>query len=325
MKPTISIIVPVYNVEKYLHQCLDSILAQTFTDWECILVDDGSKDNSGHICDEYAGKDGRFKVVHKLKEGVSSARNNGINNAKGTFITFLDADDSMNKKALDHMLSGRDYSLVVIGHENFGCVNKKEGPAVKKLLSIECDLSVEWDKDPNAFWWFVWGKLYRTDIIKENDIKFHVGMKYLEDFCFVMDYLSCVDNVYMIPSYDIRHLIEPTKYDKYKMNYSELKVHMTIHEKCFDTLENKCNCIFHKMRNKISYRHIYNFQNYLLDEDISLRQRLNSLYLYVLELKKTNIQLLKEAEFRSRRLKVFLIVLSPFILLHSGLKRLVIK
>lgn len=96
--PKISIIVPVYKVEKYLHRCLDSIVAQTFTDWECILVDDGSPDGSGKICDEYAEKDGRFKVFHQENQGVSAARNKGLDNAKGEWIGFVDSDDWVSKE-----------------------------------------------------------------------------------------------------------------------------------------------------------------------------------------------------------------------------------
>ncbi|KAF3371822.1 glycosyl transferase family 2, partial [Enterococcus faecium] len=89
----ISIIVPVYKVEKYLRKCVDSILAQTFTDFEVILVDDGSPDNSGKICDEYAEKDNRVRVIHKENGGLSSARNAGIDVARGKYLGFVDSDD----------------------------------------------------------------------------------------------------------------------------------------------------------------------------------------------------------------------------------------
>ena len=87
----ISIIVPVYKVEKYLRKCVDSILAQTFTDFEVILVDDGSPDNSGKICDEYAEKDNRVRVIHKENGGLSSARNAGIDVARGKYLGFVDS------------------------------------------------------------------------------------------------------------------------------------------------------------------------------------------------------------------------------------------
>lgn len=93
MNPKISIIVPVYKVEKYIHKCIDSILAQTFTDFELILVDDGSPDNCGKICDEYAKKDKRIKVIHKKNGGLSDARNAGLEVAIGDYIGFVDSDD----------------------------------------------------------------------------------------------------------------------------------------------------------------------------------------------------------------------------------------
>ncbi len=89
----ISVIVPVYNVEEYLCECLDSILAQTYENLEILLIDDGSTDNSGKICDEYAQKDARIKVMHKENGGVSSARNTGLDIAQGAYVTFVDADD----------------------------------------------------------------------------------------------------------------------------------------------------------------------------------------------------------------------------------------
>ena len=112
----ISVIVPVYRVEKYLNECIDSILSQTYENFELILVDDGSPDNSGKICDEYAEKDKRIKVIHKENGGVSSARNLGLDNANGEYVTFIDSDDFVDKrylKALYNSLkdSGSDVSV----------------------------------------------------------------------------------------------------------------------------------------------------------------------------------------------------------------------
>ena len=96
--PKISIIVPVFNAEKYIHRCIDSLLAQSFTNFELILVDDGSSDRSGQICDEYAAKDSRVSVFHKKNEGVSSARNLGLDNAKGEWISFVDSGQSISSR-----------------------------------------------------------------------------------------------------------------------------------------------------------------------------------------------------------------------------------
>ena len=91
----ISVIVPVYNSEKYLHRCIDGILAQNYTDFDLLLIDDGSTDNSGNICDEYEIRDGRIRVFHQENGGVSSARNLGLDNARGKYVMFVDSDDYM--------------------------------------------------------------------------------------------------------------------------------------------------------------------------------------------------------------------------------------
>ncbi|MCR5183913.1 MAG: glycosyltransferase [Opitutales bacterium] len=103
--PTISVIVPVYKVEKYLRACVDSILAQTFEDFEVILVDDGSPDKSGEICDEYRSRDARVRVIHKANGGVSAARNDGVDAARGEWIMFVDSDDMIAPYALETLFS----------------------------------------------------------------------------------------------------------------------------------------------------------------------------------------------------------------------------
>lgn len=122
MKNTlISIIIPVYNTEKYLAKCLNSILCQTYNDWEAILVDDGSKDESGKICDDYATKDNRFKVIHKPNEGVSIARLIAFNHCSGQYITFVDSDDYVTDDILEKMygyIQEYDVDMVVCGNYN---------------------------------------------------------------------------------------------------------------------------------------------------------------------------------------------------------------
>lgn len=113
--PQISIIVPIYNVEKYLRKCVDSILTQTFTDFELILVNDGSPDNCGIICDEYAKNDSRIKVINKKNNGLSSARNAGINEAKGKYIGFIDGDDFIHKRMYETLYKNAElYSSDVV-------------------------------------------------------------------------------------------------------------------------------------------------------------------------------------------------------------------
>ena len=114
--PKVSIIVPVYKVEQYLRRCLDSIVAQTFTDWECILIDDGSPDKSGDICDEYAERDGRFRVIHQENKGVSAARNAGLDAARGEWIGFVDSDDWVENNFIELLyLSACESGADIVG------------------------------------------------------------------------------------------------------------------------------------------------------------------------------------------------------------------
>ena len=127
--PKISVIVPVYNAEQYLHRCVDSILAQTFPDFELLLIDDGSKDRSAEICDEYAWKDERVRVFHKENGGVSSARNLGLDKAKGEWVSFVDADDIIYSNNLDILFEvGKNNPTInfVIGNYFYKMGNNKK-------------------------------------------------------------------------------------------------------------------------------------------------------------------------------------------------------
>ena len=110
----ISIIVPVYNTEQYLRRCIDSVLAQTYQDFELLLIDDGSKDSSGAICDEYAAQDTRVRVFHKANGGVSSARNVGLDHARGEWITFVDSDDEVKPNWLDLFCMQISYGVELV-------------------------------------------------------------------------------------------------------------------------------------------------------------------------------------------------------------------
>ncbi|MDE6447932.1 MAG: glycosyltransferase, partial [Muribaculaceae bacterium] len=130
--PKISIIVPIYKVERYLPECLDSIIRQTFTDWECILVDDGSPDNCGKICDEYAARDPRFRVIHQKNGGLSAARNSGISIAKAQYIGFVDSDDWIEAEmfqTLYNLIRQDDYDMAQVG-----IFNEYRGKSHRKQL-----------------------------------------------------------------------------------------------------------------------------------------------------------------------------------------------
>lgn len=276
----VSVIIPVYNAEKYLHKCIDSVISQTYPSIEVLLIDDGSTDNSGVICDEFARNDSRVKVIHKKNEGVSIARNVGIEEARGDRITFLDADDLMKEECISTLMQAKEYPLVVCGYERFGHREGTDGPKSSQLVAVGKELVDKWNSTAETWWWFVWGKLYRRDVIINNNLTFKSGMIYLEDFCFVLDYLRFIDNVYLVDSYDVLHLVEATKFTKYRMDYPALKRHMQIHENCISLIEKKCDTTLEKMRSKIAIRHIRNFVNFLIKSDKSFLEKFKNMHLY---------------------------------------------
>lgn len=163
-KPLVSVIVPCYKVEQYLPNCIDSVVNQTYDNWELILVDDGSPDNSGRICDGYAAKDNRVKVVHKQNGGLSSARNAGMRIMTGDYVTFLDSDDFLHKDALcllvacankyDAQIAQCDF---VRGHEMFFPVwNDKEKVVVYDNHTVFTKFAAKI---------IVWGKLYKREVL----------------------------------------------------------------------------------------------------------------------------------------------------------------
>lgn len=117
----ISVIVPIYNVEKYLPTCIESILNQTYKDLEVLLIDDGSTDNSGRICDEYAQRDSRCIAIHQSNKGVATVRNTGLNQATGDYITFIDSDDYIHPQMIEIL-----YKSITIGNYDFSIVAHKQ-------------------------------------------------------------------------------------------------------------------------------------------------------------------------------------------------------
>ncbi len=144
-KPLISIIVPVYNVERYMERCLDAVVKQTYKNLEVILVDDGSEDRSGSICDRYASEDARFKVVHHQNGGLSAARNTGIKKATGEYITFIDPDDSITEDYIEYLynlINKHEADLAICAIEEITESGKThnygEGYFEKKLTPENC-------------------------------------------------------------------------------------------------------------------------------------------------------------------------------------------
>ena len=197
--PEISIIVPVYNVDKYLEKSLDSISAQNFRNWECIVVDDGSTDNSGIICDKIALKDNRFRVFHKQNGGVSSARNCGLENARGKYITFVDSDDWVEENFLTilyELITKHDADVAQCGFIQEFTTYQKKKPIVaeEKILGFEEAIEGLLHKDilPS----YLWNKIYKKEIV---DKKFPEGKNY-EDAFTIPEWFKNVKKVVLSPT-----------------------------------------------------------------------------------------------------------------------------
>jgi|GEM_PF-924214 len=202
MEELVSIIVPVYNVEHYLATCLDSILNQTYRNLEVILVDDGSKDGSGKICDHYCAKDGRILVLHKDNEGVGVARNIGIQRATGKYIQFVDSDDFIDGAMTETLMSAVDRGRVLpLCNIKMVFENQRSNYDLVTLekplnLSIQQYLSsVVVDYKTNPVIGSPCNKIFLKEIIINHHLEFQRERTFAEDFIFNLDYLRYVSNV----------------------------------------------------------------------------------------------------------------------------------
>ena len=203
----LSIIVAVYGAENYLKDCIESILDQNFKDYELILVDDGSKDKSGEICDFYAGKDDRIKVIHKENGGVSSARNAGLRIAVGKYVQFLDSDDTLVKNSLhgfyqqtqklsadlyigsSYVRDSGDKVVENISYNNDRVVNK---------LDILNNISHNYKA---ITFHYVWNKWYLKEVIDTNNIVFDESIALGEDFVFNCEYIRHIERIAELTAY----------------------------------------------------------------------------------------------------------------------------
>jgi glycosyltransferase EpsJ len=218
-KELVSIIVPVYNSEKYLHLCVESIINQSYKNIELLLIDDGSTDNSGSICDAYASGDSRMRVLHTTNKGPAAARNIGIENSKGGFIFFIDSDDSIENNALNLLIKHYkqhnadmvigDFKKIKEGVSGSGHNAVFSGNKLLKKQDI-IDYVRCYLKKPNRFPLFVysWGRLFKSSIIKNNNIFFNPGLRTFEDVAFNFDYLNHTEQIFFLNEAIYNHLIQ---------------------------------------------------------------------------------------------------------------------
>ena len=191
-----SIVIPVYNVAPYLRECLDSVRAQTFADWECICVDDGSTDGSGDILDEYASKDSRFRVIHQKNAGVSAARNKGLDEAQGEWVVFLDGDDVLAPTSLECIarLGVVNVDLIRFGYRSFKTVEPP--PFTNNDANGFHDIDISHSIDMSDFFVLLWQHAFRRTILDGLRFKsFRRG----EDRVFIDDVLLHRVNSIRVP------------------------------------------------------------------------------------------------------------------------------
>ena len=200
--PELSIIVPVYRVEKYLPKCIDSILAQTFSDFELIMIDDGSPDKCGEICDEYAAKDSRIKVIHQENQGVSAARNAGLDIASGTYLGFVDSDDWIKPEMYEIMISTakeKNVDVVVCGINYFNTDDT--------LLRSDLINEGSYNKDelltalfgkPNPLGCGCVNKIFLRE--KVGNIRYNKNLAYAEDWAYIFENFQVCEQAYKLPN-----------------------------------------------------------------------------------------------------------------------------
>jgi Glycosyltransferases involved in cell wall biogenesis len=223
----ISVIIPVYNVEKWLRRCVDSLLAQTYADFEFLLIDDGSTDHSGAICNEYAEKDSRVRVLHKQNGGVSSARNLGLENVRGEWIAFCDADDFVTPYYLENLCKAADTDDVdlVFNYAIVDCNGK-----AKKESYPEKDVRVNEISElflQNDLIWHTstWSKLFKHSIIEKYNLRYIEDVHIGEDALFLFSYILNCRRLKVICTCDYHYIIRNTESLTHRVNsfQSEIK------------------------------------------------------------------------------------------------------
>lgn len=202
MQELVSVMIPVYNAQDHIRKCLDSLLVQTYENIQIVVVNDGSKDSSGQICEEYAKRDSRVKLINQPNGGEGAARNTGLREADGEYLCFVDADDYVKPdfvEKLYNLQKQNNSGLSICGftelkgdtviNETHGDIERmNQAEAMEKLLRED------------SFKGYVWNKMFRMNIIRENKLKFDITLAVWTDVLFVFDYMQHIDSVTFDPT-----------------------------------------------------------------------------------------------------------------------------
>lgn len=237
----ISIIVPIYNVEKYLPRCIDSILAQTYTDIEVILVDDGSSDGCPAICDDYAKKDNRIIVIHQKNAGVSAARNAGLKVSHGEYIGFVDPDDWISQFMYQEMLEAierENADLAICGYDYYdedgNLDSKREYHTEEDELISQKDLMSRLSDMPPTVRQVTWNKLFRISLL--SGILYNEKIHSAEDVLFLIEYASRIRNAAIVHKPHYKNIVRTGSATHGGLSVESLADSFYVHDKMYNTI-----------------------------------------------------------------------------------------
>ena len=273
MKKKVSIIVPIYNSEKYIKSCVDSLINQTYHNIEILLIDDGSKDNSFQICSEFT--DERIKIYKKENGGVSSARNFGLQKATGYYVTFVDSDDLVEKDYIEFLVKAISHDGIDLSICNFYSHARKKSEFIVDVKSQE-EIFYHILNDAR-YSGYVWNKLYKLDIIRKNKLSFNEKIFVCEDFLFNCHYISFIKKATYVKAqlywYNCDNESSAT-YNKYLYNPKKASI-IDSYKRIINIYEkySKSNTIFvyyHYLKVLLHYKYIYKINNidFPYDNDI---------------------------------------------------------
>ncbi len=259
----LSIIVPVYKAEKYISRCVDSILAQTFKDFELILIDDGSPDNSGNICDEYAEKDNRIKVIHQQNKGCSAARNAGIKQAQGEYIGFVDSDDWINSLMYEKLLEILEKYDADIVKSGFDLTDGKDSHSYElfdKSLTVEEENILDYYY-MGAKGSVIWNAVYKAEIVKK--VIFPVGCRYEDVYASYM-YLALAKRAVFVRDCYYNYFDNPEAFTRAGNGQKEHDDRLAVVKKIVNDVEGK-DIVSHKEKERLKNLYARAFYHYIRD------------------------------------------------------------
>ncbi|MFS0555840.1 glycosyltransferase [Brevibacillus sp. 179-C9.3 HS] len=209
-QPLVSIIIPIYNTEKFLVRAIDSVLSQSYSNIEVILVNDGSTDDSGRICDNYVQKYPNVKVIHQKNNGVSVSRNIGLEKAKGKYIQFVDSDDEINRNMTETLvfrMEEQGCDIVICGYTNIGLKTKSFSVESGLFDANEFIISSYLDSQKTPFVWSSCNMIYKNTVIKKNNLRFDTNYAMGEDGLFTLEYLLKSDKIYIVNDIFYKHYL----------------------------------------------------------------------------------------------------------------------